>query len=57
MEQTRELLRQELRLLLAGTNNVNETVEEIIAHVRWREKNVVEQIWLPHIQFVYLQRK
>ena len=40
MEQTREILRQELRLLLNGTNNVNETVEEIIAHIRWRENNL-----------------
>ena len=42
MKQTRELLRQELRLLLEGTNNVNETVEEIIAHIRWRDDNNVE---------------
>lgn len=40
MEQTRELLRKELSLLLDGTNNVNETVEEIIAHIRWREDNL-----------------
>jgi hypothetical protein len=39
MNETRELLREELRLLLDGTNNVAETVEEIIAHIRWREDN------------------
>lgn len=40
MNETRELLREELGLLLDGTNNVAETVEEIIAHIRWRENNL-----------------
>ena len=40
MIETRELLREELRLLLDGTNNVAETVEESIAHIRWREDNL-----------------
>ena len=40
MNETRELLREELGLLLDGTNNVAETVEEIIAHIRWREDNL-----------------
>ena len=42
MNESRELLREELRLLLDGTNNVAETVEEIIAHIRWREDNLNE---------------
>ena len=40
MDQTRKLLREELGLLLDGTNNVAQTVEEIIAHIRWREDNL-----------------
>ena len=44
MEQTRKLLREELRLLLDGTNNVNETVEEIIAHINWREDNLIKNL-------------
>ena len=40
MKETRELLRKELELLLNDTNSVAQTVEEIIAHIRFRENNL-----------------